>query len=43
MKLLAEIGAPAAAAEPVLRAFLDADERPVPHGAWRSVPEDDEL
>ncbi|MER7468213.1 HEAT repeat domain-containing protein [Streptomyces sp. NPDC097981] len=40
---LAEIGAPAALAEPVLRAFLDADERPVPHGTWRSVPEDDEL
>ncbi|MGW6407110.1 HEAT repeat domain-containing protein [Streptomyces vinaceus] len=43
VKLLAEIGAPAAPAEPVLRAFLEADERPVPHGTWRSVPEDDEL
>ncbi|MER6781619.1 MULTISPECIES: hypothetical protein [unclassified Streptomyces] len=43
VKLLAEIGAAAAPAEPVLKAFLDADERPVPHGTWRSVPEDDEL
>ncbi|MFE2164254.1 HEAT repeat domain-containing protein [Streptomyces sp. NPDC059447] len=41
--LLAEIGPPAAPAEPVLKAFLDADERPVRHGTWRSVPEDDEL
>ncbi|MEU6866572.1 hypothetical protein ABZ924_25480 [Streptomyces sp. NPDC046876] len=43
VRLLAEIGAPAAPAEPVLKAFLDADERPVSHGTWRSVPEDDEL
>ncbi|MET9959656.1 hypothetical protein ABZ128_11420 [Streptomyces sp. NPDC006326] len=43
VKLLAEIGAPAAPAVPVLKAFLDTDERPVPHGTWRSVPEDDEL
>ncbi|MFJ8011289.1 HEAT repeat domain-containing protein [Streptomyces sp. NPDC096339] len=43
VKLLAEIGPPAAPAEPVLTAFLDADERPVGHGTWRSVPEDDEL
>lgn len=43
VKLLAEIGTDAAPAEPVLRAFLDADERPVRHGTWRSVPEDDEL
>ncbi|MCX5380491.1 HEAT repeat domain-containing protein [Streptomyces sp. NBC_00091] len=40
---LAEIGPPAACAAPVLKAFLDADERPVPHGGWRSVPEDDAL
>ncbi|WP_037623682.1 HEAT repeat domain-containing protein [Streptomyces aureus] len=43
VKLLAEIGADAAPAESVLRAFLDADERPVEHGSWRSVPLDDEL
>ncbi|MCM2416907.1 HEAT repeat domain-containing protein [Streptomyces sp. RKAG293] len=43
VELLAEIGPGAAPAEPVLRAFLDADERPVRHGTWRSVPEDDEL
>ncbi|MFF4007026.1 hypothetical protein [Streptomyces sp. NPDC001717] len=43
VRLLAEIGPPAAPAEPALRAFLDADERPVRHGTWRSVPEDDEL
>ncbi|MEH0582261.1 hypothetical protein QBA54_49340 [Streptomyces sp. B21-108] len=43
VKLLAEIGADAAPAEPALRAFLDTDERPVRHGTWRSVPEDDEL
>ncbi|WP_330300713.1 hypothetical protein [Streptomyces sp. NBC_00503] len=43
VKLLAEIGRPAASAEPVLKAFLDADERPVRHGTWRSVPEDNEL
>ncbi|MGW6391816.1 hypothetical protein ACWFR1_15210 [Streptomyces sp. NPDC055103] len=43
VRLLGEIGPPAAAAAPVLRAFLDADERPVEHGSWRSVPEDDEL
>ncbi|WP_392669568.1 hypothetical protein [Streptomyces sp. LN785] len=40
---LAEIGPPAAAAAPVLRAVLAADERPVRHGGWESVPEDDEL
>lgn len=43
VKLLAEMGAAAAPAEPALRAFLDADERAVRHGTWRSVPEDDEL
>lgn len=43
VRLLARIGPPAAPALPVLRAFLDADERPVPHGTWRSVPDDDEL
>ncbi|MGW3820004.1 HEAT repeat domain-containing protein [Streptomyces sp. NPDC005046] len=43
VKLLAEIGADAAPAEPALRAFLDTDERPVRHGTWRSVPEDDVL
>ncbi|MEU4105056.1 hypothetical protein ACFY8X_06215 [Streptomyces tanashiensis] len=41
VRLLGEIG-PAAAA-PVLRAFLDADERPVEHGGRRSVPDDDAL
>ncbi|MGW1654316.1 hypothetical protein [Streptomyces atratus] len=40
---LAEIGPPAAAAAPALRAVLAADERPVRHGGWESVPEDDEL
>ncbi|CAM5306324.1 hypothetical protein SAVIM338S_00529 [Streptomyces avidinii] len=43
VKLLAEMGADAAPAAAALRAFLDADERPVRHGTWRSVPEDDEL
>ncbi|MFE9881506.1 HEAT repeat domain-containing protein [Streptomyces sp. NPDC005784] len=43
VKLLAAIGADSAPAEPVLRGFLDADERPVRHGTWRSVPEDDAL
>ncbi|MGT2526221.1 hypothetical protein ACU4GG_02645 [Streptomyces nojiriensis] len=43
VRLLGEIGPPAAPAEPFLKAFLDADERPVRHGTWRSVPEDDEL
>ncbi|MFE1285668.1 hypothetical protein [Streptomyces sp. NPDC058751] len=43
VRLLAEIGADAAPARPVLRAFLDADERPVKHGGWRSVPDDDAL
>ncbi|MFF3837272.1 hypothetical protein [Streptomyces sp. NPDC001930] len=43
VRLLAEIGPAAAPAVPALRAFLDADERPVEHGSWRSVPEDDEL
>ncbi|MCX5009301.1 hypothetical protein OHB05_43095 [Streptomyces sp. NBC_00638] len=43
VKLLADMGADAAPAEPALRAFLDADERPVRHGTWRSVPEDDAL
>ncbi|MER5382939.1 hypothetical protein ABT040_22090 [Streptomyces sp. NPDC002688] len=43
VKLLADMGADAAPAEPVLRAFLDTDERPVRHGTWRSVPEDDAL
>ncbi|MFD9465528.1 hypothetical protein [Streptomyces sp. NPDC060027] len=43
VKLLAGMGADAAPAEPALRAFLDADERPVRHGTWRSVPEDDAL
>ncbi|MFD9336317.1 hypothetical protein ACFWBF_18210 [Streptomyces sp. NPDC060028] len=43
VKLLAEIGADAAPAERALRAFLDTDERPVRHGTWGSVPEDDEL
>ncbi|MEU9135223.1 HEAT repeat domain-containing protein [Streptomyces sp. NPDC048404] len=43
VRLLAEIGADAAPARPALRAFLDADERPVRHGTWRSVPEDDAL
>ncbi|WP_449471644.1 hypothetical protein [Streptomyces tanashiensis] len=27
----------------MLRSFLDADERPVEHGGWRSVPDDDAL
>ncbi|MFD5632863.1 HEAT repeat domain-containing protein [Streptomyces sp. NPDC127077] len=43
VKLLAEMGADAAPARSVLKAFLDADERPVRHGTWRSVPEDDAL
>ncbi|MER5397928.1 HEAT repeat domain-containing protein [Streptomyces sp. NPDC002599] len=43
VRLLAEMGADAAPARPALRAFLDADERPVRHGTWRSVPEDDAL
>ncbi|WP_406057329.1 hypothetical protein OG462_12440 [Streptomyces sp. NBC_01077] len=43
VRLLAEIGPAAAPAVPALRAFLDADERPVEHGSWRSVPDDDEL
>ncbi|MEU2231701.1 hypothetical protein [Streptomyces vietnamensis] len=43
VRLLGAIGPAAAPAVPVLRAFLDADERPVEHGGWRSVPEDDEL
>ncbi|MEU9864378.1 HEAT repeat domain-containing protein [Streptomyces sp. NPDC047971] len=43
VRLLGEIGPPAAEAAPFLRRFLDADERPVRHGTWRSVPEDDEL
>ncbi|WP_306328095.1 hypothetical protein [Streptomyces venezuelae] len=43
VRLLGEIGPDAAPAVPALRAFLDADERPVGHGTWRSVPEDDEL
>ncbi|MBT2471744.1 hypothetical protein J7E97_28720 [Streptomyces sp. ISL-66] len=43
VKLLAEMGADAAPAEPALRAFLNTDERAVRHGTWRSVPEDDEL
>ncbi|MET7981859.1 HEAT repeat domain-containing protein [Streptomyces sp. NPDC005281] len=43
VRLLAEIGPDAAPARPVLKAFLDADERPVTHGTWRSVPEDDAL
>ncbi|WP_086831740.1 hypothetical protein [Streptomyces sp. NRRL B-24572] len=43
VRLLGRIGPAAAPAVPVLRAFLDADERPVEHGGWRSVPEDDEL
>ncbi|WP_328664135.1 hypothetical protein [Streptomyces sp. NBC_00328] len=43
VRLLAETGADAAPARPALRAFLDADERPVRHGTWRSVPEDDAL
>ncbi|MFJ1969048.1 hypothetical protein ACIO93_10300 [Streptomyces sp. NPDC087903] len=43
VKLLARIGAGAAPAEPALRAFLDTDERPVQHGTWRSVPQDDAL
>ncbi|WP_426403354.1 HEAT repeat domain-containing protein [Streptomyces sp. R-07] len=43
VRLLGAIGPAAASAVPVLRAFLDADERPVEHGSWRSVPEDDEL
>ncbi|WP_328456879.1 HEAT repeat domain-containing protein [Streptomyces sp. NBC_00386] len=43
VRLLAEMGADAAPARPVLKIFLDADERPVRHGTWRSVPEDDAL
>ncbi|WP_329122022.1 hypothetical protein [Streptomyces sp. NBC_01353] len=43
IRLLGEIGPPAAEAAPVLRRYLDADERPVKHGSWRSVPDDDEL
>ncbi|WP_052499030.1 HEAT repeat domain-containing protein [Streptomyces vietnamensis] len=43
VRLLGRIGPAAAPAVPALRAFLDADERPVEHGSWRSVPEDDEL
>ncbi|MFF0424286.1 hypothetical protein ACFYUJ_07710 [Streptomyces sp. NPDC004520] len=43
VRLLGEIGPAAAPAVPVLRAFLEADERPVGHGNWRSVPEDDAL
>ncbi|MFD0072632.1 hypothetical protein ACFVIY_09360 [Streptomyces sp. NPDC127166] len=43
VRLLGAIGPASAPAVPVLRAFLDADERPVEHGGWRSVPEDDEL
>uniref|UniRef100_A0AAU3HP25 HEAT repeat domain-containing protein n=1 Tax=Streptomyces sp. NBC_01393 TaxID=2903851 RepID=A0AAU3HP25_9ACTN len=43
VRLLAEMGADAAPARPALKAFLDADERPVRHGTWRSVPEDDAL
>ncbi|MFE2298606.1 HEAT repeat domain-containing protein [Streptomyces sp. NPDC059445] len=43
VELLARMGADAAPARPVLRAFLDADVRPVRHGTWRSVPEDDAL
>ncbi|MFD7324505.1 hypothetical protein ACFV9D_25995 [Streptomyces sp. NPDC059875] len=43
IRLLGEIGPPAVEAAPLLRRYLDADERPVPHGTWRSVPDDDEL
>ncbi|MFH8709778.1 hypothetical protein [Streptomyces zaomyceticus] len=43
VRLLAGIGPAAHPAVPVLRAFLDADERPVEHGSWRSVPDDDAL
>lgn len=43
VRLLSEIGPAAAPAVPALRAFLDADERPVEHGSWRSVPDDDAL
>ncbi|WP_051845214.1 HEAT repeat domain-containing protein [Streptomyces globisporus] len=43
VRLLGAIGPAAAPAVPALRAFLDADERPVEHGSWRSVPEDDVL
>ncbi|MFB7372592.1 HEAT repeat domain-containing protein [Streptomyces sp. NPDC056222] len=43
IRLLGEIGPPAAEAAPFLRRFLDADERPVKHGTLRSVPDDDEL
>ncbi|MGW8767707.1 hypothetical protein ACWGN5_35065 [Streptomyces sp. NPDC055815] len=43
VRLLGDIGPAAAPAVPVLRAFLDADERPVRHGGWRSVPDDDAL
>ncbi|MFF9014286.1 hypothetical protein ACF09C_15125 [Streptomyces sp. NPDC014870] len=43
IRLLGEIGPPAVEAVPLLRRYLDADERPVPHGSWRSVPDDDEL
>ncbi|MER5205666.1 hypothetical protein [Streptomyces sp. NPDC002825] len=43
VRLLGGIGPAAAPAVPALRAFLDADERPVEHGSWRSVPDDDEL
>ncbi|MCT4355018.1 hypothetical protein M5362_17965 [Streptomyces sp. Je 1-79] len=43
IRLLGEIGPPAVEAVPLLRRYLDADERPVPHGGWRSVPDDDEL
>ncbi|MGW1511774.1 HEAT repeat domain-containing protein [Streptomyces sp. NPDC002394] len=43
VRLLGEIGPAAAPAVPVLRTFLEADERPVEHGNWRSVPEDDAL
>jgi HEAT repeat protein len=43
VRLLAAIGPEAAPAQPALKAFLDTDERPVRHGTWRSVPEDDAL
>ncbi|WP_329297551.1 hypothetical protein OG410_02470 [Streptomyces sp. NBC_00659] len=43
VRLPAETGADAAPARPALSAFLDADVRPVRHGTWRSVPEDDAL
>ncbi|SED64949.1 hypothetical protein [Streptomyces sp. TLI_105] len=43
VRLLGRMGPAAAPAVPVLRVLLDTDERPVEHGSWRSVPEDDEL